>query len=173
MKKEIIALISVLLLAGCSSGSTSSKKPDSAPVSEYQYVETLSNGKVMVEDAENKYTVTVQDNMPVDILVSDYQSEVLAGMEGISVQVDAMVPFENDEVIDNIYFVANLSLGGSSYQISWNYASKTDTVYPDPVELPEGTNDAIVGFTGEENLAKLSAEIVGKAPEIRKTAIEK
>lgn len=174
MKKHLIALVSLCLLAGCSNAAASSVS------SPYQYDQSLSDGKVMIRDEHNCiYTVEVGKDIPVmTMIINGYQSEQYTWINDTAVQLQVMIPFEGEEVTDNSVYTMTIPAkdtgieGGQDIMVSWNYASKTDTVYLDPAELPEGVNDEIVQAVSEEQLGILSKELVSAAPEIRKTVLE-
>ena len=83
-----------------------------------------------------------------------------------------------EEVTDNSVYTMIIPAmdtgieGGQDIMVSWNYASKTDTVYLDQMTLPEGIADDILQAVSEEQLGILSKELVDAAPEIRKIAVE-
>ena len=174
MKKHLIALVSVCLLAGCSSAVESSVS------SPYQYDQSLNDGKVMIRDDQNCiYTVEMGKNIPVmTMVINGYQSEQYTWINDTAAQLQVMIPFEGEEVTDNSVYTMTIPAmdtgieGGQDIVVSWNYASKTDTVYLDQVTLPEGIADDILQAVSEEQLGILSKELVEAAPEIRKIAVE-
>lgn len=174
MKKHLIALVSVCLLAGCSNASVSSVP------SPYQYDQSLSDGKVMIRDEHNCiYTVEVGKDIPaMTMVINGYQSEQYTWINDTAVQLQVIIPFEGEEVTDNSAYTMTIPAkdtgieGGQDIMVSWNYASKTDTVYLDQVTLPEGIADDILQAVSEEQLGILSKELVEAAPEIRKIAVE-
>ena len=174
MKKHLIALMCACMLAGCSSAVESSVS------SPYQYDQTLSDGKVMIRDDQNCiYTVEMGKNIPVmTMVINGYQSEQYTWINDTAAQLQVMIPFEGEEVTDNSVYTMKIPAmdtgvnGGQDIMVSWNYASKTDTVYLDQVTLPEGIADDILQAVSEEQLGILSKELVEAAPEIRKIAVE-
>ena len=174
MKKHLIALMCACMLAGCSSAVESSVS------SPYQYDQTLSDGKVMIRDDQNCiYTVEMGKNIPVmTMVINGYQSEQYTWINDTAVQLQVMIPFEGEEVTDNSVYTMTIPAmdtgieGGQDIMVSWNYASKTDTVYLDQVTLPEGIADDILQAVSEEQLGILSKELVEAAPEIRRIAVE-
>ena len=174
MKKHLIALVSVCLLAGCSSAVESSVS------SPYQYDQSLNDGKVMIRDDQNCiYTVEMGKNIPVmTMVINGYQSEQYTWINDTAAQLQVMIPFEGEEVTDNSVYTMTIPAmdtgieGGQDIMVSWNYASKTDTVYLDQMTLPEGVDDDILQAVSEEQLGILSKELVDAAPEIRKIAVE-
>ena len=174
MKKHLIALMCACMLAGCSSAVESSVS------SPYQYDQTLSDGKVMIRDDQNCiYTVEMGKNIPVmTMVINGYQSEQYTWINDTAAQLQVMIPFEGEEVTDNSLYNMTIPAmdtgikGGQDIVVSWNYASKTDTVYLDQVTLPEGIADDILQAVSEEQLGILSKELVEAAPEIRKIAVE-
>lgn len=174
MKKHLIALVSVCLLAGCSNASVSSVP------SPYQYDQSLSDGKVMIRDEHNCiYTVEVGKDIPaMTMVINGYQSEQYTWINDTAVQLQVIIPFEGEEVTDNSAYTMTIPAkdtgieGGQDIMVSWNYASKTDTVYPDQTTLPEGVSDEVEQAVSQEQLGILSKELVTAAPEIRKTVLE-
>ena len=174
MKKHLIALMCACMLAGCSSAVESSVS------SPYQYDQTLSDGKVMIRDDQNCiYTVEMGKNIPVmTMVINGYQSEQYTWINDTAAQLQVMIPFEGEEVTDNSLYNMTIPAmdtgieGGQDIVVSWNYASKTDTVYLDQMTLPEGIADDILQAVSEEQLGILSKELVEAAPEIRKIAVE-
>ena len=174
MKKHLIALMSVNLLAGCSNASVSSVP------SPYQYDQSLSDGKVMIKDEHNCiYTVEMGKNIPVmTMVINGYQSEQYKWINDTAAQLQVMIPFEGEEVTDNSVYTMTIPAmdtgieGGQDIIVSWNYASKTDTVCLDKMTLPEGVDDDILQAVSEEQLGILSKELVEAAPEIRRIAVE-
>ena len=174
MKKHLIALMCACMLAGCSSAVESSVS------SPYQYDQTLSDGKVMIRDDQNCiYTVEMGKNIPVmTMVINGYQSEQYTWINDTAAQLQVMIPFEGEEVTDNSVYNMTIPAmdtgikGGQDIVVSWNYASKTDTVYLDQMTLPEGIADDILQAVSEEQLGILSKELVEAAPEIRKIAVE-
>ena len=174
MKKHLIALMCACMLAGCSSAVESSVS------SPYQYDQTLSDGKVMIRDDQNCiYTVEMGKNIPVmTMVINGYQSEQYTWINDTAAQLQVMIPFEGEEVTDNSVYTMTIPAmdtgikGGQDVVVSWNYASKTDTVYLDQMTLPEGIADDILQAVSEEQLGILSKELVEAAPEIRKIAVE-
>ena len=174
MKKHLIALMCACMLAGCSSAVESSVS------SPYQYDQTLSDGKVMIRDDQNCiYTVEMGKNIPVmTMVINGYQSEQSTWINDTAAQLQVMIPFEGEEVTDNSLYNMTIPAmdtgikGGQDIVVSWNYASKTDTVYLDQITLPEGVDDDILQAVSEEQLGILSKELVEAAPEIRKIAVE-
>lgn len=174
MKKHLIALMCACMLAGCSSAVESSVS------SPYQYDQSLSDGKVMIRDDQNCiYTVEMGKNIPVmTMVINGYQSEQYTWINNTAAQLQVMIPFEGEEVTDNSVYTMIIPAmdtgieGGQDIMVSWNYASKTDTVYLDQVALPEGVDDDILKAVSEEQLGILSKELVEAAPEIRKIAVE-
>ena len=174
MKKHLIALMCACMLAGCSSAVESSVS------SPYQYDQTLSDGKVMIRDDQNCiYTVEMGKNIPVmTMVINGYQSEQYTWINDTAAQLQVMIPFEGEEVTDNSLYNMTIPAmdtgikGGQDIVVSWNYASKTDTVYLDQITLPEGVDDDILQAVSEEQLGILSKELVEAAPEIRKIAVE-
>ena len=174
MKKHLIALMCACMLAGCSSAVESSVS------SPYQYDQSLNDGKVMIRDDQNCiYTVEMGKNIPVmTMVINGYQSEQYTWINDTAVQLQVMIPFEGEEVTDNSVYTMTIPAmdtgieGGQDIMVSWNYASKTDTVYLDQVTLPEGIADDILQAVSEEQLGILSKELVEAAPEIRKIAVE-
>ena len=162
------------MLAGCSSAVESSVS------SPYQYDQTLSDGKVMIRDDQNCiYTVEMGKNIPVmTMVINGYQSEQYTWINDTAAQLQVMIPFEGEEVTDNSLYNMTIPAmdtgikGGQDIVVSWNYASKTDTVYLDQITLPEGVDDDILQAVSEEQLGILSKELVEAAPEIRKIAVE-
>ena len=162
------------MLAGCSSAVESSVS------SPYQYDQSLNDGKVMIRDDQNCiYTVEMGKNIPVmTMVINGYQSEQYTWINDTAVQLQVMIPFEGEEVTDNSVYTMTIPAmdtgieGGQDIMVSWNYASKTDTVYLDQVTLPEGVDDDILQAVSEEQLGILSKELVEAAPEIRKIAVE-
>ena len=174
MKKHLIALMCACMLAGCSSAVESSVS------SPYQYDQSLSDGKVMIRDDQNCiYTVEMGKNIPVmTMVINGYQSEQYTWINDTAAQLQVMIPFEGEEVTDNSVYTMTIPAmdtgieGGQNIVVSWNYASKTDTVYLDQVTLPEGIADDILQAVSEEQLGILSKELVEATPEIRKIAVE-
>ena len=174
MKKHLIALMCACMLAGCSSAVESSVS------SPYQYDQSLNDGKVMIRDDQNCiYTVEMGKDIPVmTMVINGYQSEQYTWINDTAVQLQVMIPFEGEEVTDNSVYTMTIPAmdtgieGGQDIMVSWNYASKTDTVYLDQVTLPEGIADDILQAVSEEQLGILSKELVEAAPEIRKIAVE-
>lgn len=174
MKKHLIALMCACMLAGCSSAVESSVS------SPYQYDQSLNDGKVMVRDDQNCiYTVEMGKNIPVmTMVINGYQSEQYTWINDTAAQLQVMIPFEGEEVTDNSVYTMTIPAmdtgieGGQDIMVSWNYASKTDTVYLDQVTLPEGIADDILQAVSEEQLGILSKELVEAAPEIRRIAVE-
>ena len=174
MKKHLIALMCACMLAGCSSAVESSVS------SPYQYDQSLNDGKVMIRDDQNCiYTVEMGKDIPVmTMVINGYQSEQYTWINDTAVQLQVMIPFEGEEVTDNSVYTMTIPAmdtgikGGQDIVVSWNYASKTDTVYLDQVTLPEGIADDILQAVSEEQLGILSKELVEAAPEIRKIAVE-
>ena len=174
MKKHLIALMCACMLAGCSSAVESSVS------SPYQYDQSLNDGKVMIRDDQNCiYTVEIGKDIPVmTMVINGYQSEQYTWINDTAVQLQVMIPFEGEEVTDNSVYTMTIPAmdtgieGGQDIMVSWNYASKTDTVYLDQVTLPEGIADDILQAVSEEQLGILSKELVEAAPEIRKIAVE-
>lgn len=174
MKKHLIALMCACMLAGCSSAVESSVS------SPYQYDQSLNDGKVMIRDDQNCiYTVEMGKNIPVmTMVINGYQSEQYTWINDTAVQLQVMIPFEGEEVTDNSVYTMTIPAmdtgieGGQDIMVSWNYASKTDTVYLDQVTLPEGIADDILQAVSEEQLGILSKELVEAAPEIRRIAVE-
>ena len=162
------------MLAGCSSAVESSVS------SPYQYDQSLNDGKVMIRDDQNCiYTVEMGKNIPVmTMVINGYQSEQYTWINDTAAQLQVMIPFEGEEVTDNSVYTMTIPAmdtgieGGQDIMVSWNYASKTDTVYLDQVTLPEGIADDILQAVSEEQLGILSKELVEAAPEIRKIAVE-
>lgn len=174
MKKHLIALMCACMLAGCSSAVESSVS------SPYQYDQSLNDGKVMIRDDQNCiYTVEMGKNIPVmTMVINGYQSEQYTWINDTAAQLQVMIPFEGEEVTDNSVYTMIIPAmdtgieGGQDIMVSWNYASKTDTVYLDQVTLPEGIADDILQAVSEEQLGILSKELVEAAPEIRRIAVE-
>ena len=174
MKKHLIALMCACMLAGCSSAVESSVS------SPYQYDQSLNDGKVMIRDDQNCiYTVEMGKDIPVmTMVINGYQSEQYTWINDTAAQLQVMIPFEGEEVTDNSVYTMTIPAmdtgieGGQDIMVSWNYASKTDTVYLDQVTLPEGIADDILQAVSEEQLGILSKELVEAAPEIRKIAVE-
>lgn len=174
MKKHLIALMCACMLAGCSSAVESSVS------SPYQYDQSLNDGKVMIRDDQNCiYTVEMGKNIPVmTMVVNGYQSEQYTWINDAAAQLQVMIPFEGEEVTDNSVYTMTIPAmdtgieSGQDIMVSWNYASKTDTVYLDQVTLPEGIADDILQAVSEEQLGILSKELVEAAPEIRRIAVE-
>ena len=174
MKKHLIALMCACMLAGCSSAVESSVS------SPYQYDQSLSDGKVMIKDEHNCiYTVEVGKDIPaMTMVINGYQSEQYTWINDTAAQLQVMIPFEGEEVTDNSVYTMTIPAmdtgieGGQDIMVSWNYASKTDTVYLDQVTLPEGIADDILQAVSEEQLGILSKELVEAAPEIRRIAVE-
>lgn len=174
MKKHLIALMCACMLAGCSSAVESSVS------SPYQYDQSLNDGKVMIRDDQNCiYTVEMGKNIPVmTMVINGYQSEQYTWINDTAAQLQVMIPFEGEEVTDNSVYTMTIPAmdtgieGGQDIMVSWNYASKTDTVYLDQVTLPEGIADDILQAVSEEQLGILSKELVEAAPEIRRIAVE-
>ena len=174
MKKHLIALMCACMLAGCSSAVESSVS------SPYQYDQSLNDGKVMIRDDQNCiYTVEMGKNIPVmTMVINGYQSEQYTWINDTAAQLEVMIPFEGEEVADNSVYTMTIPAmdtgieGGQDIMVSWNYASKTDTVYLDQVTLPEGIADDILQAVSEEQLGILSKELVEAAPEIRKIVVE-
>lgn len=174
MKKHLIALMCACMLAGCSSAVESSVS------SPYQYDQSLNDGKVMIRDDQNCiYTVEMGKNIPVmTMVINGYQSEQYTWINDTAAQLQVMIPFEGEEVTDNSVYTMTIPAmdtgieGGQDIMVSWNYASKTDTVYLDQVTLPEGIADDILQAVSEEQLGILSKELVEVAPEIRRIAVE-
>lgn len=174
MKKQLIALMCACMLAGCSSAVESSVS------SPYQYDQSLNDGKVMIRDDQNCiYTVEMGKNIPVmTMVINGYQSEQYTWINDTAAQLQVMIPFEGEEVTDNSVYTMIIPAmdtgieGGQDIMVSWNYASKTDTVYLDQVTLPEGIADDILQAVSEEQLGILSKELVEAAPEIRRIAVE-
>ena len=174
MKKHLIALMCACMLAGCSSAVESSVS------SPYQYDQSLNDGKVMIRDDQNCiYTVELGKNIPVmTMVINGYQSEQYTWINDTAAQLQVMIPFEGEEVTDNSVYTMIIPAmdtgieGGQDIMVSWNYASKTDTVYLDQVTLPEGIADDILQAVSEEQLGILSKELVEAAPEIRRIAVE-
>lgn len=174
MKKHLIALMCACMLAGCSSAVESSVS------SPYQYDQSLNDGKVMIRDGQNCiYTVEMGKNIPVmTMVINGYQSEQYTWINDTAAQLQVMIPFEGEEVTDNSVYTMTIPAmdtgieGGQDIMVSWNYASKTDTVYLDQVTLPEGIADDILQAVSEEQLGILSKELVEAAPEIRRIAVE-
>ena len=174
MKKHLIALMCACILAGCSTAVESSVS------SPYQYDQSLSDGKVMIRDDQNCiYTVEMGKNIPVmTMVINGYQSEQYTWINDTAAQLQVMIPFEGEEVTDNSVYTMTIPAmdtgieGGQDIMVSWNYASKTDTVYLDQVTLPEGIADDILQAVSEEQLGILSKELVEAAPEIRRIAVE-
>ena len=174
MKKHLIALMCACMLAGCSSAVESSVS------SPYQYDQSLNDGKVMIRDDQNCiYTVEMGKNIPVmTMVINGYQSEQYTWINDTAAQLQVMIPFEGEEVTDNSVYTMTIPAmdtgieGGQDIMVSWNYASKTDTVYLDQVTLPEGIADDILQAVSEEQLGILSKELVEATPEIRKIAVE-
>lgn len=174
MKKHLIALMCACMLAGCSSAVESSVS------SPYQYDQSLNDGKVMVRDDQNCiYTVEMGKNIPVmTMVINGYQSEQYTWINDTAAHLQVMIPFEGEEVTDNSVYTMTIPAmdtgieGGQDIMVSWNYASKTDTVYLDQVTLPEGIADDILQAVSEEQLGILSKELVEAAPEIRRIAVE-
>lgn len=162
------------MLAGCSSAVESSVS------SPYQYDQSLNDGKVMIRDDQNCiYTVEMGKNIPVmTMVINGYQSEQYTWINDTAAQLQVMIPFEGEEVTDNSVYTMTIPAmdtgieGGQDIMVSWNYASKTDTVYLDQVTLPEGIADDILQAVSEEQLGILSKELVEAAPEIRRIAVE-
>ena len=174
MKKHLIALMCACMLAGCSSAVESSVS------SPYQYDQSLNDGKIMIRDDQNCiYTVEMGKNIPVmTMVINGYQSEQYTWINDTAAQLQVMIPFEGEEVTDNSVYTMTIPAmdtgieGGQDIMVSWNYASKTDTVYLDQVTLPEGIADDILQAVSEEQLGILSKELVDAAPEIRRIAVE-
>lgn len=174
MKKHLIALMCACMLAGCSSAVESSVS------SPYQYDQSLNDGKVMIRDDQNCiYTVEMGKNIPVmTMVINGYQSEQYTWINDTAAQLQVMIPFEGEEVTDNSVYTMTIPAmdtgieGGQDIMVSWNYASKTDTVYLGQVTLPEGIADDILQAVSEEQLGILSKELVEAAPEIRRIAVE-
>ena len=174
MKKHLIALMCACMLAGCSSAVESSVS------SPYQYDQSLNDGKVMIRDDQNCiYTVEMGKNILVmTMVINGYQSEQYTWINDTAAQLQVMIPFEGEEVTDNSVYTMTIPAmdtgieGGQDIMVSWNYASKTDTVYLDQVTLPEGIADDILQAVSEEQLGILSKELVEAAPEIRRIAVE-
>lgn len=174
MKKHLIALMCACMLAGCSSA------VESSVLSPYQYDQSLNDGKVMIRDDQNCiYTVEMGKNIPVmTMVINGYQSEQYTWINDTAAQLQVMIPFEGEEVTDNSVYTMTIPAmdtgieGGQDIMVSWNYASKTDTVYLDQVTLPEGIADDILQAVSEEQLGILSKELVEAAPEIRRIAVE-
>lgn len=174
MKKHLIALMCACMLVGCSSAVESSVS------SPYQYDQSLNDGKVMIRDDQNCiYTVEMGKNIPVmTMVINGYQSEQYTWINDTAAQLQVMIPFEGEEVTDNSVYTMTIPAmdtgieGGQDIMVSWNYASKTDTVYLDQVTLPEGIADDILQAVSEEQLGILSKELVEAAPEIRRIAVE-
>ena len=174
MKKHLISLMCACMLAGCSSAVESSVS------SPYQYDQSLNDGKVMIRDDQNCiYTVELGKNIPVmTMVINGYQSEQYTWINDTAAQLQVMIPFEGEEVTDNSVYTMIIPAmdtgieGGQDIMVSWNYASKTDTVYLDQVTLPEGIADDILQAVSEEQLGILSKELVEAAPEIRRIAVE-
>ena len=174
MKKHLIALMCACMLAGCSSAVESSVS------SPYRYDQSLNDGKVMIRDDQNCiYTVEMGKNIPVmTMVINGYQSEQYTWINDTAAQLQVMIPFEGEEVTDNSVYTMTIPAmdtgieGGQDIMVSWNYASKTDTVYLDQVTLPEGIADDILQAVSEEQLGILSKELVEAAPEIRRIAVE-
>ena len=174
MKKHLIALMCACMLAGCSSAVESSVS------SPYQYDQSLNDGKVMIRDDQNCiYTVEMGKNIPVmTMVVNGYQSEQYTWINDTAAQLQVMIPFEGEEVTDNSVYTMTIPAmdtgieGGQDIMVSWNYASKTDTVYLDQVTLPEGVDDDILQAVSDEQLGILSKELIEAAPEIRRIAVE-
>ena len=174
MKKHLIALMCACMLAGCSSAVESSVS------SPYQYDQSLNDGKVMIRDDQNCiYTVEMGKNIPVmTMVINGYQSEQYTWINDTAAQLQVMIPFEGEAVTDNSVYtiiIPAMDTGierGQDIMVSWNYASKTDTVYLDQVTLPEGIADDILQAVSEEQLGILSKELVEAAPEIRRIAVE-
>ena len=174
MKKHLIALMCACMLAGCSSAVESSVS------SPYQYDQSLNDGKVMIRDDQNCiYTVEMGKNIPVmTMVINGYQLEQYKWINDTAAQLQVMIPFEGEEVTDNSVYTMTIPAmdtgieGGQDIMVSWNYASKTDTVYLDQVTLPEGIADDILQAVSEEQLGILSKELVEAAPEIRRIAVE-
>ena len=174
MKKHLIALMCACMLAGCSSAVESSVS------SPYQYDQSLNDGKIMIRDDQNCiYTVEMGKNIPVmTMVINGYQSEQYTWINDTAAQLQVMIPFEGEEVTDNSVYTMTIPAmdtgieGGQDIMVSWNYASKTDTVYLDQVTLPEGIADDILQAVSEEQLGILSKELVEAAPEIRRIAVE-
>lgn len=177
MKKQFIALMCATLLTGCSSAPATVSSSSTLP---YHYDQSLADGKVMIRDEHNCiYTVEVGNDVPVmSMVINGYHSDQYTWFNDSAVQLQAMIPFVGDEVTDNSVYIMTIPAkdtgieGGQDIMVSWNYASKTDTVYLDQIELPEGVNGEIVQAVSEEQLGILSKELVTAAPEIRKTAVE-
>ena len=174
MKKHLIALMCACMLAGCSSAVESSVS------SPYQYDQSLSDGKVMIRDEHNCiYTVEAGKDIPVmTMVINGYQSEQYTWINDTAVQLQVMIPFEGEEVTDNSVYTMTIPAKdtgievGQDIMVSWNYASKTNTVYPDQTTLPEGVDGEIEQAISQEQLGILSKELVSAAPEIRKTVLE-
>ena len=174
MKKHLIALMCACMLAGCSSAVESSVS------SPYQYDQSLNDGKVMIRDDQNCiYTVEMGKNIPVmTMVINGYHSQRYTWFNDSAVQLQVVIPFEDEKVTGNSLYNMTIPAmdtgidGGQDIMVSWNYASKTDTVYLDQITLPEGVDDDILQAVSEEQLGILSKELVEAAPEIRKIAVE-
>ena len=163
MKKHLIALMCACMLAGCSSAVESSVS------SPYQYDQTLSDGKVMIRDDQNCiYTVEMGKDIPVmSMIINGYHSQRYTWFNDSAVQLQVVIPFEDEKVTGTSLYTMTIPAmdtgieGGQDIVVSWNYASKTDTVYLDQVTLPEGIADDILQAVSEEQRQLPGNELPG------------
>ena len=137
--------------------------------------------QVNVEEYMAYFTPFLEAGKDIPVMtmvINGYQSEQYTWINDTAAQLQVMIPFEGEEVTDNSVYTMTIPAmdtgieGGQDIMVSWNYASKTNTVYPDQTTLPEGVDGEIEQAISQEQLGILSKELVSAAPEIRKTVLE-